>query len=394
MCDAPWRGDGNLCKSCGADLYDPDVQAFAGGKAPGSVPLGTDDPSQQAAADAAGMLGAGQVAGVRLEGLLDGTALRRLGVIGGMMLLVAFVLPAVRDYERVFVHGDWGYVGSYRYSWDLLVGGNALALLFPLVAGLLGLVVAFVPGLSTPVRASLLGAAGLIGLVLCLGQLGSYGMAPTSTATLTTLGAILAGIGMAARVLLPQSTPARWTLVAASVVFTAGMLIPVGDLSPRLPFDYSFYGDWLGADLTDAVPVATIASGVDRRAMGLFFVAVWMLLPLVLFPAAAYLSWRRPQGVWDKDGLALRPLSWLIVLYLPLLYGLMAFSAGGWDDQASKSAMLGRIRLFVVCLPLVLWSLFGFLGALLSRLPARATAPAAPATPATSVAAKDAAGVS
>jgi hypothetical protein len=371
ICNAPWRGSSNLCASCGADLYDPDVQAFASGQAPGTVALGTDDLSREAHGDAAGMLGAGKVVGVSLDGLTDGSAMRRLGLIGGFMLAVAFVLPALRlwEWEPPLRWGDDPRLhATLRYSWDLLKDGNAVALLYPLVAAFAGLAVAWVPRIPAHVRASLLGFFGLSGLVLCLGQLGSYGMAPTKVATLATLGVVLAGVAMAARVLEPQSMPARWGLVGAAVVFTLGMVIPVADLSPRLPFDYSF--DWLDVDMSNALPLTAIAKGVDRRAMGVFFVAVWLLLPLVLIPAAAALSWKRPRGVWDKDGLALRPMAWVMVLYLPLLYGLMAFSASGWEDQLSKSAMLGRMRLCVVVLPLSLWAQFGFLGAIVSRRPA------------------------
>jgi hypothetical protein len=195
-------------------------------------------------------------------------------------------------------------------------------------------------------------------------------MAPTQVATLVTLGVLLGGVAAAARALLPGSMPARWALVVAGLLVAAGLLIPVEDLTPRLPYDYAFYAQWLEVDVADAVPLAAIAKGVDRRAVGVFFVAVWMLVPLVLVPAVAALGWKRPEGVWDKDGLALRPLTWLLVLYLPILYALMAFSATGWDDQLSQSAMIGRLRLFVIALPLALWAQLGFLAVLVTARPA------------------------
>jgi hypothetical protein len=366
VCEAAWRTNSNVCASCGADLYDPDVQAFARGKAPGSVAVGANDPAREAAAGDAGVLGAGQLLGVRAESLESGAALRRLGLLGAFALLVAFCLPALREFEREaprFYGDDWHYRGILKFSWDLLAQGHALALVYPLVAALVGLVVAFAPGLPAHLRGSLLALAGLVGLVLCVGPLGTYGLAPTQLATLPTLGILVAGGAMAWRMLAPASVRARQALVAAGVIFLLGMLLPAADLAPRLPFDYSF--DWLGVDLDHAVPLVQIAKGVDRRALGLFFVALFLLAPLVLVPGAAALSWKQPRGVWDKDGLALRPLAWVLVLYLPLLYALMAFSASGWDDQLSKSAMLGRFRLFVILLPLSLWAQFGFLAALL-----------------------------
>ncbi len=368
ICEAAWRGESNVCASCGADLYDPDVQAFARGRAPGTVAVGADDLARVAPGDAAGMLGAGKLLGVSLDGLRDGAAMRRLGLVGGFALLVAFVLPALRLFEKEpprFWGDEWHYRGMLKFSWDLLADGNVVALLYPLVAGLVGVAVAFVPRLPAHLRAALLAVTGLSGFVLCVGQLGSYGMAPTQVTTLVTLGVLAAGVAMTLRVLAPQSMHARHGLVAAGVLFALGMLIPVADLSPRLPFDYSFFS-WLGVKMDHAVPIFEIAKGVDRRALGTFFVALWLLAPLALISVAALLSWPRPRGVWDKDGLALRPLAWLIVLYLPILYGLMAFSASGWDDQMSKSALLGRMRLFVIVLPLSLWAQQGVLGVLVT----------------------------
>jgi hypothetical protein len=367
VCEAPWRSDTNVCTSCGADLYDPDVQAFAQGRAPGTVPVGANDPAREAASGDAGTLGAGQILGVRAEGLADGSALRRLGVVGGLALLVAFVLPALREFEREgarWIGDDWHFVGILKFSWDLMGQGHALALVYPLVAGVGGIALGLVPGLSPAWRGKLLALLGLVGIVVSAGPLGTYALAPTDLATLPTLGILVAGGAMAWRMLAPGSVRARQALVAAGVIFVVGMVLPVADLAPRLPFDYSF--DRLNVELAHAVPVVQIARGLDRRALALFFVAVWLLAPLVLVPAAAALSWRKPRGVWDKDGLALRPLAWVLVLYLPILYALMAFSATGWEDQLSKSAVLGRTRLILVVAPFALWAQLGMLAALVA----------------------------
>ena len=361
ICSAPWRNDSNLCASCGADLLDPDVQAFAGGQAPGQ-----DDPSAQAPAGDAGMLGAGKILGVSLDGLRDSTALRRLGLWGGVLLAVAFVLPAQRLWKWLppLVYGEERRLETtLKYSWDLLATGPALALLFPLVGALVGLAVAWAPGLPTHVRAKLLAVTGLLGFVLCLGQLGAYGLAPTQVVTLTLLGVLVAGTSMAARVLDPQSGPARIGLVAGAALFALGMLIPTSDLAARLHHEFK----WMDLPSSWAVPAYEIYKPLAARAGHVFFAAIWLFLPLVLIPAAAVMAWKRPSGVWDKDGLALRPVAWALLLYVPVLYALIAFSALGWDDEKSKSALVGRMRLLALVVPLCLWAQLGFLGALVAR---------------------------
>ena len=104
-----------------------------------------------------------------LAGLRDGSALRRLGLVGACMLVVAFVLPALRLWKfgpPLRPGDDRQLEVTLRYSWDLLNDGHALALVYPLVGALVGFVVAFVPAIPTHVRASLLALVGLAGLVV------------------------------------------------------------------------------------------------------------------------------------------------------------------------------------------------------------------------------------
>jgi hypothetical protein len=357
VCEVPWRSQSRICASCGANLDDPDVQAFAG------------SPAAAAAAGETGTLGMGKLFGVDLERLRDGTAMRRLGLWGGLLLAVAFVMPAHRLWKWV-APPHWGderrLETTLKFSWDLFGDGNSVALLYPLVAALLGFAVAWVPGLPTHVRAKLLAATGLVGLVVCVAPLGEYGSAPTQVATLTALGLIVGGTAVAARVLEPRSIAARDGLVAAAVLFTLGMLIPTSHLAERLYLEFK----WRGLDETSVIPLlAIVGKGLALSAGSVFLVALWLVLPLVLLPVAAVLAWKQPGGVWDKDGMALRPVAWALVLYLPVLYGLMAFSALGWDDQRAHGALLGRMRLSAITLPLWLWAQFG----LLAALPARRT---------------------
>jgi hypothetical protein len=366
LCSSPWRGGSPSCWRCGADLSDPDVQAFVTAQreaAAAGTPL--TNPSLDAEELGAGALGAGKHLGATVETLHDGRALRRLGFVGGLMALIGFAMPALRLWE-VVPPERWGddptVRGYYKFSWELWSSGHAVALAWPFLAGLLGLAAALTPRLPAIWRAGLLAFAGLGGLALSLGPLGEYGMAPTKMLTLTTLALVVGGVAMAGRMLWPQSMPARWGLVAASALFLLGLVIPVADVTGRLPYDYAFYADALEIDFSDVMPLSAIAAGVDKRVAILFFVSLFMLLPLVALPAAAAVSWKRPQGVWDKPGLALRPLAWLLAFYLPLLYGLMAFSATGWDDQLSQSALIGRLRLTLLAIPFFVWAQMGLVG--------------------------------
>lgn len=375
ICHAAWRGNTNQCASCGADLYDPDVQAMAGATA------GAPGASQNMPGIASGTLSVGRFLGVSPEGIADGSTLRRYGLFGGISLLVAFVLPALRTVHREFAGTDPSgnpiikTASDFTSSWTLLAKGPALALLFPLVAGLLGLAVAFVPRLSRDVRAKLLALCGLAGLVLCVGKLGQYGMAPESLLSLSVLGMVVAGIGMTARMLTPRSDAARWVLIAGAALVVVGYLIPIPDLAARLPLEFQFRPGQLDLDLSNAMPLTAIAGGMKKISYGgrsgfaveVLFVAFFLLLPLVATPAAAWLSWRKQSGVWDKSGHALRPLAWFIVLYLPLSYALYTFNASGWDNEGAASAMFGRARLLFIVTPLALWAQFGLYAAVAGR---------------------------
>lgn len=377
ICQKPWRSDTSICAACGADLYDPDVQALAG------QAFSAGDSLRMAAAEA-GALSVGKILGLRQETLVDGSGLRKLAGLGGVLLLLAFVAPALREFDFVWRGDHWKPKASYFMSWELLRDGPVVALLYPLLAGLVGLAVALVPRLSGAVRGQILAATGLIGVVLCLGPLGDYGYAPTQAATLTTLGVVVAGVSIAARMLLPHSMPARWGLVAGGGLFLLGLLIPAGDLSARLPFEYLRYSDYLELEFEGTVPLIGLLKGIKPGASEVLFMSAWHLLPLFALPAAAIFAWRKPGGVWDKGGYALRPLAWVLVLYIPLTYALYTFMAVGGGagglkaQQQLESALIGRARLGVISFALLLWAQFGLLAALIGQRKAGAPATAQP----------------
>lgn len=373
ICKAPWRGDSPVCASCGADLFDPDVQAMAQNPAD----------SLKMPATETGTLTVGRVLGVSREGLADGKALRTLGLVGGLLLLAIFFFPAHRTYDFYREAGEWKSRAHYDFSWELLDAGFTFALFFPLVAGLLGLAVAIVPRLSADVRGRLLAGAGLIGLAACLGPLGEFGEAPTQLLHLTTLGLVVAGTAITGRMLAPHSMAARWGMVAGGVLVLAGFLIPASDATGRVPFEFGFWQGYLDIDFENAMPLLVNLGGLKPKANVVLFVAAFHLLPLLVLPAAAALAWKKPAGVWDTSGHALRPLAWFVVLYLPLTYALYVFTAMGWGSgtyetyQLSKqleerweSALFGRVRLAVIATALTLWAQFGLLAALLARSPA------------------------
>ncbi len=396
ICHAPWKpGATVICASCGADLSDPDVQAMAGMTAhsPGA--------SQSMPGIASGSLSVGGFLGLRKETLADGSALRRHAIFGGVPLLLAFALPAVRaahfefkDIDPISHEPQYQRIVEFTASWHLVHGAGMLklvALFFPVFAGLGALGLAFAPRVTAELRAQGLAALGLLGLVFCVGGLGEYGGAPTNPSYVATLGLLVAGVGITVRMLVPQGNAARYAMIAGAGIFLIGLLIPAGDMTTRLPLEFQFRQSQMHINFADAMPLKAIAGGLQkihwdevdgfdvRQRSGfvveMLFLALWLLLPLVALPAAAALGWRRVQGVWDRTGHALRPLAWLVVLYLPLTYALYTFNAMGWSDERAHNFMYGRVRLLAMITPFALWAQFG-VAALFTDRVARAVAAA------------------
>jgi hypothetical protein len=278
-------------------------------------------------------------------------------------------------------------VVEFTASWHLVHGASALrviGLFFPLVAAIAALVLAFAPKITAEVRAWGLAALGLIGIGLCAGELGEFAATPTNMSYIATLGLLTAGVGVTIRMLMPQESGARWAMLAGATIFVIGLLIPAGDMSTRLPVEFQFRPSQLHLNFDDAMPLKTIAGGLKKIhwdegelwnskprsgfVVEVLFLALWLLLPLIALPAVCALGWRRVQGVWDRTGHALRPLAWLVVLYLPLTYALYTFNATGWSDERAHSVMYGRFRLFLIVIPFALWAQFGSAAVLVDRL--------------------------
>jgi hypothetical protein len=315
----------------------------------------------------AGALSASKFLLVSREGLREGGALRRLGLIGGVLLLVAFVVPVLITPAAYDV--DTGAVTAWDsvMSWDALDGGPKLALLYPLIAGLLGLALALVPRLPALARAGGLALLGVAGFALSLGQLGEPAGTPETLLTLTNLGIVAAGVGAAGRVLAPRSVWSRYAMIGGAAIAVIGYLVPMAKLHHALPIEFAMYDGALELDLTDASALGALTGGVDRRVPLLLFLALWGLVPIALLPGAAALAWRMPAEVWDKSSLGLRPLAWLAALYLPLGYALYLFNVTGWPDDGASPFLVARARLLLIATALGLWTLFGALAVCLDR---------------------------
>jgi hypothetical protein len=376
ICARPCAADAPRCPACGTDLYDPAVRELVG--AP---------PAPEAPAIVAGELATARVLGCTRDGLADGKSARGLGLWLGLILLLSFVVPAFQvphPYQRYVAATDtmepairW----EYKMVWDL-VGGKArkpppvVALLFPLAAGLLAVALALTPRVPPVVRAGGLALLGLLGLALCLGPHGRYAFTPHTLITVTNLGMLVGGVGVAWRLLEPTSSEARWVLVAGAGLSLIGLLIPAGALWRQLPGEYRSYADLLGFRVENATPLQAILGGLDRRAAPILFLSLWAALPILVMPLAIGFAWPRPQGPWDKAAPVLRPLAYLILLYLPVAYALYAFNMLGWGSVGADATFLPRARLILIAAPLALFAQLGAL-ACVSGLRRKASAPAA-----------------
>ncbi len=247
---------------------------------------------------------------------------------------------------------------GFVMSWDALSTGPTLALLVPLVSAVIGLAVAFVPGIPASGRAGTLGVLGLAGVFLGLGPLSDFALTQATVLHPLTFAILIAAVAGVWRIQRPGSQWARWALVAAIPIALAGLLIPA-DLGPRFPLELVDYRNALELKLDGAIPLATLWKAADHRAAPILFIALWSLAPLIFLPGAAALAWRPPRDAWDRSGMWLRPLVAIIVLYLPLGYALDAFNMLGWSTPAAQGLFAARLRMIVLSLPMSLWAAFG-----------------------------------
>jgi hypothetical protein len=332
------------CSACGAAFDDPDVQAMAGeAAAMSSSRLGE-----------AGAISASRFLGFSLDALADGSAARRLAIIGSGLLVAGFLAPLTVDYQNV------------AWTWQVLDVGPALALLFPAAAILIALGLALAP-LPDRIRAGALAALGLAGIAT-LPFLGRFAGAPSAPINPFFLVAPFIAAAIAFRLHSPRSQAARRALAITAGLGLVALFIPVPGAAQLLPIELRS-----GQGSSAAGSIAGTFIDVFHPFPTILFLCLMALLPLALLPAAVALGWPAPKGVWDTGGKLLRPVGWFVALYVPLSFFLLAFNVAGWDfpgfvatgDQVVtvsdfvKTTMIGRIKLGLLAAGFSLWAALG-----------------------------------
>lgn len=334
------------CLKCGADLTDPDVIAMA----PGS----SAEMPQSSLGDI-GQLSSDKFFGVSRANLLEGGALRTIALVGGIALLVAFLIPIPKDPRA----------GKWWMAWSVGKPFAGWAFWYPLLAGLAGIALAFVPKPERWIRACILAAISLFGLLFIMPRLGKAGGGFTGMLPLFTLGVLAAACAMALRVYFPLEKLPRLAIIVAAAVTVLGMVVPMAKPLEVLPFEFARFGqNWKDASLA-GIALDTFDLDMMLRLLGLY-----MLLPMALFAGAAVAAWPVPGGVWDKTSYVVRPVAWAVVLYLPFQKLLLVFNVTGWSEtkygvryakefsKVSNAIMISRMRMIIVATVLVLWAIF------------------------------------
>jgi len=337
-----------LCPACGADLSDPDVLAMAPGDS-------TELP--QSSLGEAGALSERKFLRATTDSIRSGAAMRTLGLVGGIFLVLAFLIPVSADFRH------------WMWPREALDRGPTFAVLLPLVTGLVGIAAALIPRLDNWVRAAVLVLCGLLGIFFCLPPLGEFAGTAFAATPLLTLGLLVAGSALAGRLYFPRSQAVRLALIGGTVVTVIALFVPMAKTYTALPIELPIY---IANPFKEMSLFSALSKGAGHDVM-VRFLSLYALLPLVLLPTAAALAWPTPGGVWDKMGTALRPIAWVAVLYLPLGYALQAFNVAGWTnfpdvmargvwvefDDFTQALMLGRARLALVSAFFVVWTQIG-----------------------------------
>jgi hypothetical protein len=293
------------------------------------------------------VLTVGRIFGVRSEGFLDGRALAGLAWIGSLVLGLGFVAPVTLE--------RWSR--GYRFAWHLwsLEGAPVTALALPLLLVVVGAIAAM-PRLSAAVRAGLLFAAGLAGL-WSLGVLGPFAACARRLFHPLPLGALLIGSGLILRLYEPYSRPARAVIGSGLAVLLIGYFTPTAT-TPLVPQEMLLYARYHGVPL-GSPPFVFFVRMLGARGGPTLLHAVVLLLPLVTGLAATLLAWPRPRGSWDLAGRTLRVMTWALVLAIPLGYAVGMFLMMGFSARLAEMALVGRMRMLTLSVPLVLWTVFG-----------------------------------
>ena len=272
----------------------------------------------------AGALGNDRILGMSGTGVADGSSLRLLGAVGAALLLIGALI-------------------SFK--------GPTRAIAVPLVLAAAGLAVVVPKRGAVPqvAIAGLLAAGGLLELAAGLTPFGEEAWMTHELPWLLWLGALTAGVGICLRVVRPGDPAAAWIVLAGTVVFVVGGLLPFDDVAAQLPIEF------VALSRRGALDGSVLGLGWDALDAGtlLFALGAITLLPVLALPAATLLAFRRPAGLWDAPGNTLRLLGTLVVLWIPLWYGIAAFNLFGWqnDDLPFRQ----RIQLAVLAAGAVLW---------------------------------------
>lgn len=347
ICGHQAYGQDLRCGKCGADFHDPDVRA-----------LMDQAPDLNGDALLAGVetLSASKVLSVSAEGLDNGSALTRLALIGAGLFGVGFFIPLAIDYEH------------YRFAWA--VEGASLGLWFPAAACAIGLVLSALHAAPRLPRSIVLALGGFAGLLLTP-SLGKFAATTSHALPLYTLAIALGAAAATQRLYAPHSKRARYGLIGASALMFAGLLIPVSEATSVVPAEVRFLlGDLEGG----GTPLKLLWAGASRQPLT-YLIGNFALAALLVLPAAAAVAHIK-AGVWDRGGQALRPMTWLLILFPALLLGLQTFNLMGWEvrwvvydgftvpgESFAQAGMTGRAKMMVITAASSLWAVFGTVGA-------------------------------
>ena len=341
--------DARWCLSCGADLFDPDVQHLA------SSSWSEVDAWQDA--DEFGTLTIRRVLGVSYEGLTSGRAMRKLALLGGVLLFLAFLVPVTLNFVK------------FESSWEAARLGPRFALLFPGVAAVIAVALALlsVTDALNTIRHLALVILGLSGVFFALAPLGGYARTATEF-PFFWVGVLIAGAALAGRLLYPTDTFWRITLIAGAVVALLFMLVPLSDVGAHFSIEFKF--NRYASDFDKNSITAIFWGGIKG---GVLFGGLWGSLPLWVIPLSAVAAFPKPQGLTDQWHVLLRFAAWAILLYIPISYGFDALSAFGkrddvhvylgdiWTTQRrfSNGVLAGRLRLILTASACIVWAQFG-----------------------------------
>jgi hypothetical protein len=214
--------------------------------------------------------------------------------------------------------------------------------------------------------------------------------APATPPWILWAGVLVAGVGIAARVLRPLDRNARWVIAGGFALVVLSLFVGTSDWTRTLPYEFWIYlRPQLGghASLFD-----TFKAGMGND-FTVRFLSLWHLALPVGIAGAFALAWHRPEGPWDTKGSGLRVLGYVLVLYIALTSLLYAFNLAGWSppnidtdnplfQQFVRNAFAARARMALVALGGTAWIVGGATALYLRFAPSGAAVAAAPAAPA------------